>query len=184
MQRFYFLVPKLSTTKHLVNELQDLGVGERDIYVLGSQERVQAAHFHFPGLLRTSDVQSALKKGAIIGGLLGFLAGVLILLFPIDHLSLSYGFLIGITAFGGVFGAWTSSMIGVSVNSPVVEKFQQAIKSGQFLMIVDFKSQDEATVIQLIKSRHPEVIINRVNLLNAPTEVWDRHDRHHYHIVQ
>jgi len=177
MQRFYFLVPKLVTTKNLVNELNNMGINDSDIYVLGEQDKITAAHLHPAGVMQTTDVEPALKKGAVIGGVLGFIAGVVGVLFPLAGFVLGNGVIIGMTLFGIVFGAWASSMIGISVRSPVVEKFEQALKEGQFLMMVDYKSQNERALVDLIKIHHPEVIINRVNLLNTPTEVWDQH--HH-----
>ena len=48
-------------------------------------------------------------------------------------------------------------------------------------VMVDFKSQNERALVDLIKAHHPEVIINRVNLLNSPTEVWDQRHQHILH---
>jgi len=181
MQRFYFLIPALDTAKKLVIELQNMGIDEKNIYVLGKQDTITEAHFHPAGVMQISDVQPALKKGALMGGILGFLAGVVAIIFPLAGFELGGGLIIGMTVFGIVFGAWASSMIGISVKTPIVAKFEQAVKEGQFLMLVDFKHQREGELLELIKSHHPEIIINRVNLLNSPTEVWDQHHQHIVH---
>ena len=42
-----------------------------------------------------------------------------------------------LAVFGGVFGAWSSSMIGISIPSPRLERFESAIAQGRILLMVD-----------------------------------------------
>ena len=57
---------------------------------------------------------------------------------------------------GGVFGAWASSMIGISIPSSRLKRFQSAIERGQFLMMVDVPRSRIEDIEELLERAHPE----------------------------
>lgn len=165
MKRLYFLSPSLESTTAIVEELHTLGINDRDIHVVGKNHTGMANnHVHEASVLQTSDVIPALERGAAIGVTSGLLAGLVAVSFPPAGLILGGGAVLGMGLFGAGFGAWVSSMIGVSVPNETVEQYEQAIEKGQFLLILDIPKEDEFRIADLILKHHPEASIDEVDL--------------------
>lgn len=165
MKRLYFLSPSLESTTAIVKELQTLGVQDKDIHVVGKNHTALVKnHIHQASVLQTSDVLPALERGAAIGVTSGLLAGLVAISFPPAGLVLGGGAVLGLGLFGAGFGAWVSSMIGVSVPNKTVEQYEQAIEKGQFLLIIDIAKEDELRITDLILKHHPEASIDEIDL--------------------
>ncbi|PWK49908.1 DUF1269 domain-containing protein [Pleionea mediterranea] len=165
MIRLYFLVPDFKNTQNIVNELQDYGLDEHHIHIVGKDhERLEKAHLHEAGLAETTDLIPALKRGLLFGGTTGFLAGIVAITFPPAGLVFGGGAVLGLSAAGAGFGAWMSSMIGVSVNDLGVEHFQKQIDQGKYLLLVDVERDLFKPVEELVRSHHPEADIEWVDL--------------------
>jgi hypothetical protein len=165
MKRLYFLAPSLESTTAIVDELHSLGVKDRDIHVVGNNHTGMAQnHVHEASLLQTSDVIPALERGAAIGVTSGLLAGLVAISFPPAGLVLGGGAVLGMSLFGAGFGAWVSSMIGVSVPNETIVQYEEAIQKGQFLLIIDIPKVDEFRIADLILKHHPEASIDEVDL--------------------
>lgn len=159
MKRLYFLVPTIEATIGIVEELRSFGISDQDIYVVGKDHhRLQMAHLHEAGILQTTGLLFALKRGLLIGGIIGLLSGIVIskyVLYKYFDLSL----LIALGLFGSAIGAWSSTLIGSSTPNPRVWKFESAINAGKLLMLVDVPKEKEEEVISRIKLHHPEAIV-------------------------
>ena len=57
---------------------------------------------------------------------------------------------------GGVFGTWTSSMIGVSTPSKRLERFTPEIEKGKILLMVDVPLWRVEKVEARLRELHPE----------------------------
>ncbi|WP_148254944.1 DUF1269 domain-containing protein [Aidingimonas lacisalsi] len=165
MQRLYFLTPGFETTVNIAHELEDLKLTRDEVHVTGKDW----AHLAERGvnnatLRQTSDVVNATVRGLKFGIPMGALLGILVHWF----LSGEYGgsefwiAVIGMGVFGGVFGIWTSTMIGVSVHDAKVDKYEQELEDGAFLMMVDVPEDREDEIYEVIHRHHPEVIIDKV----------------------
>jgi hypothetical protein len=165
MKRLYFLVPTLENTTSIVQELQQGGVPEACIYIVGKNHHaLQQAHLHEASLLQTTDVIPAIERGLAYGGAVGLIAGLAAIVVPPAGLIFGGGAVVGLSLFGAGFGAWASSMIGISILTGPVEKFEAAIDRGQFLMLVDIAKEREANIIDLIQRHHPEALIENIAL--------------------
>ena len=154
MERIYFLVPNIESTKKIVDVLLLDRIEERHIHVLAKRdtplENLPEASF-----LQKSDFIPALEQGMAIGGLAGLALGVFALVFLGDFKQ--GGMIILACALAGVgFGAWVSSMVGSSIGSRRLKQFANAIENGDFLMMIDVPATRAQGVEQLVKARHPE----------------------------
>ena len=120
------------------------------------------------GVSKTSDLIGSLARGAFIGGVAGLIAGFLIVQFLSEEISLGWGSIAGICIFGIFFGAWTSSLIGVSVPNPVVEKIRLAAKEGGIIMMVDVSPEKEQEIDHLIKANFSEILLYGVEVSSTP----------------
>jgi hypothetical protein len=159
MKRLFFLVPDLVMTKSMVQELEAYGIEERDIHIVGNREatrNLKRENLPEANIVQTSDLMPALKRGALIGIFFS------IVLFIVFYLSLPAEIhikpiaLVAILFFGIVFGSWTSTLIGVSVNDPIVHKHEKYLKEGHFILMIDCDDAKEKEIIQLVLAHYPD----------------------------
>lgn len=165
MKRIYFLTPNITSTKSIVAELREHDITDAQIHVVGkAHDQIERANIPEANLLHTTDLVHSMEKGAIAGGTMGLIAGLAAVTFPPAGLVLGGGAILGLGLFGTGFGAWVSSMIGISIPDETVEKYESAIHKGQFLLIVDIPKDNETKIVKMIKSHHPEAKIEGSDL--------------------
>lgn len=147
-QRIAFLCHDTSAAKEVVGRLQGQNFHEDDIFVV-TQADIVLDDLPEADPRQSSNLLPALKRGAGVGGGMGLFAGVLMATAPLAGVALSAGAVAAMTAGGAAFGAWTSSLIGVSVPNTKLEEFQKAIDAGRALVLVDAKDEEAE---QLMKS--------------------------------
>ena len=81
------------------------------------------------------DTVPAALRGALEGGSLGLLAGVIAMLVPAFGVTIAGAGLI--TAIGAMVGTWSSALIGSAVPDAVRRQFEKEIERGQILVVVD-----------------------------------------------
>jgi hypothetical protein len=169
MKRLYFLLPNIETTREVVRDLLLNHVEERHIHVV-AREGIPLEDLPKASEWQKSDIIPAAEKGAMAGGITGALAGLVAVTVPPAGLILGGGAVLAMTAAGAGFGAWASSMIGAGASSARLDKFQDALKAGELLMLVDVPKRRVDEVEELIRSHHKDVDIQGVepNIPNFP----------------
>jgi hypothetical protein len=123
------------------------------------REGTSMSGLHAANVLQTTDVIYAAETGLLIGGTIGVAAGLLVAMFypiSIGYGSLQWGMVAVLGALGALFGAWSSSMIGISVPSHRLKRFEAAIEQGQILLMVDVPSARVPAIEALLQASHPE----------------------------
>ena len=160
MRRLYFLIPTIESAKTIVDELLLARVDQRHIHIAAADHHALIeANLPEANLLQESDFVPAVERGLAIGGATGILAGVAAVALPGIGLALGGGAILGIGLAGAGLGAWVSSMIGISAPSSRLTEFEDAIKQGGLLMMVDVPKQRVDEITDLIKKHHPEAEI-------------------------
>lgn len=154
MRRLYFLVSDTASTKAIVEDLLRARIIWRHIHVLADHS-VALDELPQASLLQSSDVVAALARGTALGGATGALAGLVALVFPPAQLVIAGGAVVAMTLAGAGFGAWTASMIGVDEPSRRLERFQDAIKAGQLLLMVDVPQAREGEIQRMVHEHFP-----------------------------
>jgi hypothetical protein len=155
LSKLYYLVPDAKTAESIVDDLRDRGVSDEEISVLGREDQIEQ-DLPDPDVSETSDVKPALKQGAALGGTTGLLAGLVATVVP-GGLAIGGGALLGMTLAGSAFGAWASSLIGISVPNRELDEFQRAIDAGELLMIVSSAQIDRDGLKAVVSAHHPGV---------------------------
>lgn len=158
MRRLYFLVPSVESARKINDELLLARVEERHIHII-AKEGTAMEDLPEASLAQKSDVIPALQRGVAIGGVTGVLAGIVAVTFPPAGLVLGGGAILGIGLAGAGFGALMSTMIGVNVSNTRIQQFQEAIESGELLMMVDVPKERIDEIDELVKKHHPEAKI-------------------------
>ncbi len=180
-RRIYWLLPDLASARRTMNDLLLARIEVSHIHFV-ARENADTTGLHVANVLQSSDVLRSAQLGLVVGGVTGAAAGmVAAMFFPIagesglaalravsdlpqwgaaDLLaafdSPQWG-MAGILALaGGVLGAWSASMIGVSTPSHRLQRFEGAIEQGQLLLMVDVPRSRVAEIEALLESAHPE----------------------------
>jgi len=155
-RRIYWMIPDLASADRVMDDLVQAGVASAHIHFAGP-EGADLRGLHAANVWQTSDVVHAAESGLVIGSAAGAAIGlVAALLFPIVGDAPQWEVAAALAVLGGLFGAWSSSMIGISIPSPRLERFQAAIAAGQLLLMVDLPPARVAQVEALLEAAHPE----------------------------
>jgi len=158
MHRLYFLMPSITQTHKLVNELLLSHVEERYIHVI-AKEGTPMEELPEASLLQKSDFIPAIERGLTLGAISGVLVGLVAMAFPPAGLVVGGGAVTAIVAAGAGVGGWVSSMVGVSVPSTRLKKFEVAINVGEVLVLIDVQRDRVDEIEELVKNHHPEADI-------------------------
>ncbi len=155
-RRIYWLLPDVATARRAMDDLLLARIAEPHIHVVGP-EGADMTGLNEANVLQTSDVIRAAQQGLVIGGVVGAVVGaVAAVVFPIVGDSPQWGIVAVLAMLGGGFGAWASSMIGVSTPSHRLARFSEAIAQGSFLLMADIPRSRVAEVQQRMQAHLPE----------------------------
>jgi hypothetical protein len=155
-RRIYWLLPDLASARRTMDDLLLARIAEPHIHFV-AHEGIDMTGLHEANVLQTSDVIRAAQAGLVIGGAAGALAGVAAaLFFPIVGTEPQWGLVAVLAVVGAVFGAWASSMIGVSTPSNRLKRFQGALDQGQILLMVDVPRSRVEEIENRLQTLHPE----------------------------
>jgi len=152
MQKQLYFVTNINDAEAAVIAFKSLGVSEENLSVIAQDSNSRAL---LPDAYKseTSDVVPALKRGITIGGTAGLVAGLSAMAFP------PAGFVVGgaavalATLGGASFGAFASSLIGVSVPNSLLNKYQAAIEAGEIMLIADVPDDQDSEIRQDVQRR-------------------------------
>lgn len=164
MQRLYFLTPDSRITCDIANELSDLGLQQDHIHVAARNHgQLKAMGLKKATLMQTTDTANAARRGVMIGIPLGLvIGGIAAMVLSLPSQTGNLALVVGMGVFGGLFGLWASTLIGVSVPDAKVKKYQSDIQRGAMLMMVDVADDQEGRVADIIRRHHPDVNVERV----------------------
>jgi hypothetical protein len=155
-QRIYWLLPDLASARRTMTDLLAAGIERRDIH-FAARDGVNLAGLHAANVLQTSDVVRAAQRGLVFGGATGIATGLIVaLFFPIAGDAPQWEVAALLSVLGCVFGAWCASMIGISIPSPRLARFETAIAQGRILLMVDARYPQAQSIAALLQSAHPE----------------------------
>jgi hypothetical protein len=159
-RRIYWLLPDLASARRTMDDLLLARIDESHIH-FAAREDADMTGLHPANILQTSDVVRAAQLGLVIGGAAGAVAGVLAVLFfsltgEAPHEAPHWGVAAILAIVGAPIGAWAASMIGVSVPSKRLARFEGALEAGQLLLMVDVPRSRVAEIETLLATAHPE----------------------------
>jgi len=167
MRRLYFLMPNITVTHNLVNELLLSHVEERYIHVI-AKEGTPMEELPEASLFQKSDFVPAIERGLTLGAITGVVCGLVAMSLPPAGLVIGGGAVLAIGAAGAGVGGWMSSMIGISLPSSRLKKFEEAINQGEFLVFVDVARTRVDEIEELVRKHHPEADIKGVEPMMPP----------------
>lgn len=154
-RRLYVVLPDLASAHRTANDLLLARIEDRHMHFMGRLD-MSLAPLHEASVLQKSDVRHALFMGLGLGVVLGALLGLWLKYTSIGDYHFDVGTLMLCTLAGGLFGAWLSTLIGVSTPSVKLQPFQAELEAGHLLLMVDVPASRVEEIQALIARRHPE----------------------------
>ncbi len=167
MKRLVLLVPEPDTARAIVEALREAGLEDDAMHVI-AREGTPLQDLPEATPLERTDFIDALKRGAAIGGATGLLAGLAALALTGGAVVAGGPVLIATALAGGTVGAWAASLIGASVPSEELRRYEDAVEAGELLMLVDVPARRADELAELIRKHHPEAEIKEVKYFPLP----------------
>lgn len=156
MKRLFFLVPDLQTTREVAQEMEANGIGESHVHVMGQKvEQLNRAHLHPANVVQTTDLVPALWRGSILGCVLAALIYLLFFLMLPEEVHISGLGVFAIIMFGVGFGIWASGMIGIGIKNEIIERYENYVNTGHYIVVVDVPNNREQEVVNEVVRLHP-----------------------------
>jgi hypothetical protein len=154
-RRILFVIPDLMCARSTMDDLLLARIEACHIHFLAKRGTPMDG-LHEANVLQKSDLVHAAQLGLAIGALLGCVLGAVVVMLTPTPEAWQIVIVLGSAIVGALFGAWVSSMIGVSVPNSRLRDFQQAIEQGKLLLMVDVPSTRVEEIRDLLHRRHPD----------------------------
>ncbi len=155
MKRLYYFTKSLASVRGITNELQQAGIGENHLQVMGNDTMASAkAQVHGATPWEETDIMHSGFIGALAGMGIGVLAGFLLAGMDPWGVNLDSGAIIGATLFGTCFGAWLGGLRGVSSQNHHLTPYMERVMEGDYLMMVDADDDIQAGKIEKVMAGH------------------------------
>ena len=155
-RRLYFMLPSVPSARAMLDELLLARVEVRRMHFM-AREGTLPNDMPDANFLQKTDLVHGAEVGMVIGGGAGLIAGILLVLFPPEGISLQT-FAILVAGIGGaLFGGWASGMNAAAIPNSRLAPFMERIEAGQVLLILDLRPGRVKKIDQMIARRHPEV---------------------------
>ena len=155
-RRIYWLIPDLASARRTMDDLLLARIAEPHIHFV-ARDGADMDGLHAANLLQTSDIVRAAQAGLVAGGAVGAVAGAVVAVFlPVIGEAPQWGMVGVLAVVGAGFGAWSSSMIGISTPSNRLQRFMTAVEQGQYLLMVDVPRSRVEEIEAQLQAQHPE----------------------------
>ena len=154
-RRLYFVLPDIECARAMLNDLLLARIECRHIHFLSRRDSLPD-DLPQANVLQKTDIVHGAQMGIGIGGIVGAVAGALLVFFPPEGATLALMTVLLVALGGAAFGAWVSSMVASSVPNSRLKQFERDMEAGKVLMMVDVPMRQTQEVCDAISKRHPE----------------------------
>jgi len=149
MKRYIYAFDSIEPAHAAVTRLRQTGVEEKCISLIANSD-IQIEKIPDKYLDASTDFIPAVERGVAIGGATGLVAGIISMVVPPFGIALGGGALLAFAAGGALIGAWSSSLAGAGVPDNVRRQFEDEIKNGRILLVVDSSPSNDAAVMNIL----------------------------------
>ena len=154
-RRLYFVLPDVECARQMLNDLLLARIECKHIHFLSRRDSLPD-DLPQANVLQKTDIVHGAQLGIVIGGVVGAVAGGLLVFFPPEGATLALMTVLLVAMGGAVFGAWASSMVASSVPNSRLKGFERDMEAGKVLMMVDVPMRRQQEINDMIVARHPE----------------------------
>ena len=158
MKRHYFISDDLDDLDRIEVELERRGIHKPQIHVLSKDDAGVDIHKHLHNI--ESVFKQNVVNGTIVGAMLGALAAALVMAIGYltslpETLTWVPLYFLAIIVFG--FFTWSGGFYGIQAPHKEFRRFQNDLKNGKHIFIVDVDSTQE-DIIKQVEADHPLLV--------------------------
>jgi hypothetical protein len=157
VKRYVYALDSPRAARDAISLLRQRGITDQCISVIARSD-IQLDEVPERYLDASTDFAPALGRGAAIGGITGLFAGIVAMAIPPLGIAIGGPALLGFLAGGAVVGAWSSAMIGSAVPDEVRRTFDDEIKAGRSLLVVDSNGRNDASIVTTLSAENPHLL--------------------------
>jgi len=132
--RQVFSTPDLAVAKAAMSAARMAGVDDDDISLIARAD-IEMQDIPSDRIDVSNDMVPAALRGAAMGGGLGLVGGLVAIAIPPVGITLAGAGLMAVV--GATVGTWSAALMGTTVENPVRRKFEDEIKAGRILVVID-----------------------------------------------
>ena len=155
--RMYVTLPDLGAARKLANDLLLARIEDRHMHFL-ARRGTDLGELHEASYLHKTDAVHGAFVGLVIGGVMGMFVGFLLVSYPPQGAALELGAVLIAAVVGSVLGVWVASMVGLQVPNSRLKGFEQDLKDGRILLMLDVPSGRYEELRDIIARTHPEAV--------------------------
>jgi hypothetical protein len=157
MKCLYYPAPTLDSTLHISDDLHAVGVKDFFVHVISQDEAgLKIRNIHSSNYLETLDLIRDVFIGSAIGFILGVIGVGLLRYFEPFGPHVPGIVYFATVAVATMFGAWEGGLTGIATENKKLAKFHNDIEAGRYLILIYALKEQEATVREMMRARHPE----------------------------
>ena len=153
-RRLYFVLPDIESARTMLNEMLLARIECRHIHFLAKRGTLPP-DLPEASVWQKTDIVHGAQTGLLIGGIVGAVAGGLLVMYPPEGMTLKLIAVLVVAVGGAFFGAWASSMVASSVPNSRLKPFEKDMEAGRALMMVDVPMTHTQEICDLVARRHP-----------------------------
>jgi uncharacterized membrane protein len=132
-KRLVFSAQDMTTARIAMAQARAAGVPDDDISLVARSDKSEM--IPDDRKIVEGDFYPAAAKGAAGGAVVGLVAGLVGVAIPPLGITVAGAF--AMAAGASVLGAWSTALAGSAVDDPVSRKFEDEVKKGRILVVVD-----------------------------------------------
>ena len=156
-RRLYFVLPDVQSARGMLNDMLLARLECKHIHFLSRRDSLPD-DLPQASVLQKTDIVHGAQVGVGIGGVVGAVAGALLVLFPPEGMTLKLITVLMIAIGGALFGAWASSMVASAVPNSRLKNFERDMEQGKVLMMVDVPMRRVQEFCDMVARKHPEAL--------------------------
>jgi hypothetical protein len=153
-KRLCFLLPDVKRTRIVIERLRAAGIGEANMMVV-AKDGTPLDDLPEADVERT-DFYPNLERGLAAGGVIGAIAGLIVLRFSPLGLILGGAAIPFFTLFGAGVSGFMGALGGASFASSRLTQFEDAVARGEILVVVTTAKDKVREIETLVKEAHAE----------------------------
>jgi hypothetical protein len=165
-QRLYFMLPDVASARGLRDDLLLAQVGIGHIHFWARDSRLPL-DLPDAGITHKTDLVHGAEIGLAVGGILGFIGGVWLAIFPPEWAELHMLKVLLMTMGGALAGGWMGGIAAAAFPNSRLRRLQQSISDGWILLLADVPGPQVSEIEALLKRRQAEVHFAGVDLRMA-----------------
>ena len=153
-KRLCFLLPDIERTRVVIARLRNAGISDGHMMVVAKDD-TPLDDLPEGGIDKT-DFYPGLERGLAVGGVLGAIAGLVVLRLTPLGLILGGAAIPLLTVIGAGISGFMTALAGASFPSSRLAQFREAVLRGEILVVIEAQDDQVQYIEEMVRETHAE----------------------------